>query len=319
MYYIEDCLGCGKRKGAVGRWVATVFALLLTVNALSMGGALQAEAVTSAFGTAFGIPKPVTAVFLFGAVMIVTKGGYRRITLLTDRLVPFMSLAFFVVSVAAVVLRADRLPDAFSAIFSDAWNFRAGACGVFGFVLSKGVRYGTMRGLISNEAGCGTSPMAHSSSGEHASDAEGIWGIFEVLVDTVILCTLTALVITVSDVSVAGGDFMGITVRAYSSILGEWSESFMAVSVLMFGFATILCWSHYGRLGATYAFGAKRGAFAFFVLYGIAVLSSGFGSSELAWQAADLSVGAMTVINLSVLFVMRKEIVDESGFLLGSP
>ena len=112
---------------------------------------------------------------------------------------------------------------------------------------------------------------------------------------------------------------MGITVRAYSSILGEWSESFMAVSVLMFGFATILCWSHYGRLGATYAFGEKRGAFAFFVLYGIAVLSSGFGSSELAWQAADLSVGAMTVINLSVLFVMRKEIVDESGFLLGSP
>ena len=170
-----------------------------------------------------------------------------------------------------------------------------------------------MRGLASNEAGCGTSPMAHAEA-DCDGAVQGIYGILEVIVDTVILCTATALVILVSGVPLEG-EFMTITVGAYSSILGRGAGNFLAVGVLFFGFATVLCWSRYGIRGGEYLFG-KFGGRCFVFLYAFAIAASGAFGGDTVWQIADLSIGGMTVINVSVLLLMSKEIRDESKKIL---
>jgi len=165
-----------------------------------------------------------------------------------------------------------------------------------------------MRGLISNEAGCGTSPTAHAESDGATPEAQGIWGIFEVFVDTILLCTVTALVIIVSGVPVSGVSFMEITVGAYSSVLGEWARIPLAAAVFFFGFATVSCWSFYGTEGALYLYDKPISKYVFAAAYTIAVFIGGTAREELLWTVADMAIGIMTVINVFTLYLMRKEI-----------
>ena len=309
MYYIEDCFGSRKR----GRVLALCFAFLLVLNALSMGGAIQVGAVCDAMSGAFSVPKLLCSASVAALTFILICGGRRTVMGVTEKIVPLMTLGYFVISVYAIALKADRLPAVFGDIFSSAFNPNAMAGGILGFLTNKAMRFGVMRGLVSNEAGCGTSPMAHAEA-DCVGAVQGIYGIFEVFVDTVILCTATALVILVSGVPLEG-EFMAITIGAYSSILGKGAGSFLAVGVLFFGFATVLCWSRYGIKGGEYLFG-KVGGRCFVLLYVSAIAASGAFSGDTAWQIADLSIGGMTVINISALLLMSREIREESKKLL---
>ena len=169
-----------------------------------------------------------------------------------------------------------------------------------------------MRGLISNEAGCGTAPAAHAVSDCKDPARQGVFGIFEVFVDTILLCTLTALVVIVSYGEVArfGENFIMMTIGAYEAALGSFASYFMSVAVLCFGFATIICWAHYGIESVEY-FTKRRGAKSVFIMiYCLSVFIGAFAENEWIWQSADLAIGVMTLINVPVLFLSRNEIKD---------
>ena len=313
MYYIRDCFArLGWRR--LGGGIAAVFALLCIMNAVTMGSVIQVSAVTDAMEGVFRIPPWVTGGSLAVLAWLVIRRGTEGMIGLTERLVPLMTLGYLLLSAAVLIVRADRIPDAFLSILTGAFRTDAAIGGIGGFFLSAGVRYGTMRGLVSNEAGCGTAPAAHAVSACRVPAEQGIGGIVEVFTDTILLCTVTALVILVSwgDVVARDGEFMMMTITAYSSVLGQPAAIFMSVAVLFFGFATVVCWAHYGLESADYLSKKPICRRGFVWLYVGSVLLGAFAASEWIWQSADFAIGAMTVINVTVLCLMNREVKEET-------
>ena len=309
MYYIFDGLG----KKSFGRVVACVFAVLCLINAVSMGGMIQVNAAAGAMMGVFGL-EPIIIGAAFAIILTWTMmRGRDGILSVTEKLVPFMTAGFLLLSIAVICIYPSNVLGAFSLIFKNAFTLRSGVGGVLGFFLSNAIRYGTMRGILSNEAGCGTAPAAHSVSNCKIPAKQGAWGIFEVFVDTILLCTLTAITIIVAYENLNIGDnFMMITVDAYSSLLGSFSGYFIAIAVLLFGLATVLCWGHYGIESVRFLSKKKYAKFLFIFVYATAIILGSVISPGIIWDGADLSIGAMTVINVIVLLKMNKEVKKET-------
>ena len=314
MYYISDALG----KKRLGKAVASVFACLCIFNAVSMGGMIQVNSAANAVNGVFGIP-PIIIGVIFALITVWTAiRGRDGILAVTEKLVPFMTVGFLLLSLAVIFIYPQKTLNAFSLIFQNAFNVKSGVSGVFGFLLSSSLRYGTMRGILSNEAGCGTAPAAHAVSSCKIPAKQGAWGIFEVFVDTILLCTLTAIVIIVGFDGVdPNGDFMMMTVNAYTHLLGDFSGYFIALAVLLFGLATVLCWAHYGIVSVKYLTKRRLATPIFIVIYSAAVCIGAVISSKLIWDGADFSIGAMTLINVAILIKLSGEVKDETESYFG--
>ena len=315
MYYISDAI----KNKKLGRIAASVFACLCIFNAVSMGGMIQVNSAANAINGVFGIP-PIIVGIVFGAVTVwTTVRGREGILSVTEKLVPFMTVGFLLLSVAVICIYPQKTLEAFGLIFKNAFTLRSGVSGVFGFLLSSSLRYGTMRGILSNEAGCGTAPAAHSVSSCRIPAKQGAWGIFEVFVDTILLCTLTAIVIIVGFDGVdANGDFMMMTVDAYASLLGGFSGYFIAISVLLFGLATVLCWAHYGIVSVKYLSKRRFAIPIFIAIYSVAVCLGSVVSANVIWSGADFSIGAMTFINIIILLKLSGEVKEETESYFGT-
>lgn len=298
----------------VGGLLAAIFAALCVVNALTMGSLLQVEAVSSALGDSFGIPRIWIGLGLSLLTLWCIRGGSHGMMRLTERLVPLMSIGYVILSVAVLIIRADALPGAFREIFEDALRPSSAVGGIGGFLTSRSVRYGTMRGLISNEAGCGTAPMAHATAVGGTPVRQGLMGVLEVFVDTLLLCTLTALVILVSpsEAGAIGSDFMRVTLSAYEAVLGTSATYFMSLAVLLFGFATVVCWAHYGLESVTYFSSLRKMKILFGAIYLGAVLWGSVADAEPIWQITDLAIGGMTLINLTALLLLNHRVEEET-------
>ena len=307
MWYIKDGIK-SKRLGAI---FSGAFAALCVIDALSMGCIVQVNALSGAVNGAFGASKVwVGLLVAIMTALVITKGA-KGISKLTEWLVPLMSLGYIVISVAVMIICRDRLAWAFSTIFKEAFALKSGFGGVAGFLMSDGLRYGTMRGLLSNEAGCGTAPFAHAASNTHEPAKQGVWGIFEVFVDTILLCTMTALVVIVSydEVCSLAPDGMLMTLRAYSVVLGEWSEYFLAVAVFLFAYATVICWSHYGGECVEWLAGERRLPRNLFnIAFCVCAFVGAVIAPEEIWTLADFSIGSMTLINVFVVCLMSREV-----------
>ena len=167
---------------------------------------------------------------------------------ITIKLVPLMSLLFIVLSMIIIVSNASMLPSILRSIFTDAFSHTSAIGGIGGFLFSRGVRVGGTKGLDSNEAGCGTSTIAHAQANSTSPRSQGVWGIFEVFFDTIVLCTLTAFVLLIcygNNVPNEGGGVM-VALSAYEALLGHKAKILLAVSIFMFAYATIICWAYYG-------------------------------------------------------------------------
>ncbi len=318
-YYISDGLATRGYLRA-GRGLAVVFAALCLVNALTMGGILQVNAVAGAMEKAFSVPPLVVGGTTALLAVVTVKGGARRISALTERLVPLMTVGFLLACLAVIILRRERIGDALSLVWWDVCTPKGVGGGVFGFALSRGVRYGVMRGLVSNEAGCGTAPMAHATADTDSPATQGLFGIIEVFVDTVLLCTVTALAILVSDsgYEAYGDDAVRTAQAAFSSVLGNWADGFFAISILLFGVATVLCWAHYG-VTATEALSARPAAKNLFLgIYAVSLIVGAVTAPALAWTLADIAIALMTLLNLAVLLLMHREVVGETEIFMQS-
>ena len=307
MYYIRALF----RDSRAGKIIAGIFAFLCIINALSMGSMIQVNAAAEAMGGVFGIPQIAVGVCFAVVAFVAMNRGASGILGFTEKLVPFMTLGFTLLSVAVIIARPEGAARAVRSIFDEAFSLRSGIGGLAGFLLSDGLRYGTMRGIVSNEAGCGTAPAAHAVSSCTSPAKQGAWGIFEVFVDTILLCTLTAMVILIAGGG-AQGDYMMLTISSYSSVLGSFAGYFLALAVLCFGFATVLCWGHYGMESVRYLLRSRASRKVFIFVYSASVMLGSVLSADLIWEAADLAIGAMTLINLCVLLAMSKEVKRET-------
>lgn len=315
-YYILDHLAA-KGKRTPGKILGGFFALLCIVNAVTMGCVIQSNAISTSLEGVMGLPQWIVGAAVAILCAVVISGNARWVSAFSEKTVPLMTAGYILLSLAVIVARWDLLDDAFAAIFKDAFAIDSAAGGIVGFAISRGMRAGCMRGLMSNEAGCGTAPTAHASAECSSPAAQGFWGIFEVFVDTILLCTLTALVIIVS---VMGGgnamafssDPMMMAIKSFSSVLGGWSEYYMVISVLLFAFATIVCWAHYGRESVRFLTKKRSFSALYVIIYSLFVFVGALTAPKSAWLAADLALGVMTVINLTVLFLMRGEVKEET-------
>lgn len=316
MDYISDFfLSAGFKKAA--KAVSYIFAAVFLLNAFTMGSMLQANAVGEALEGVEGIPAILVGAGLATVTFLIIRKGTSGMTALTNVLVPLMSVGYVIMSLAIIILDAGELLEAFESIFSSAFHTRSAIGGVGGYTVMRSVRYGVMRGLVSNEAGCGTAPTAHALA-NNIPAKQGMWGIFEVFVDTVLLCTMTALVVILEyDAAIRyGGNYMMMTLSAFGARLGRFAPHLLCAAVLCFGFATIICWAHYGLSCASFFSRRKGVKIAFEVIYCICVFIGAFMSSEVVWQLSELAMGIMTVINLVVLIGMSGEVKKETDIYM---
>lgn len=317
IYYIRD-----RFPTRLGAAVAAVFGALTILNAWSMGCVIQVNAVASALHGTLRMPLPLAGFLLLVLAAPVVVRSSRAVSALTEYLIPIMSLGYLVLSVAVLAVRHAELIPALRSVFAEALHPHSAAGGLLGFLTCNSLRVGTMRGLLSNEAGCGTAPTAHAGAATDSPAAQGVWGIFEVFADTVLLCSITALVLLVGlpSLQAFGGDAVMMTISAYTGVLGDWAKWFFCAAVFCFGYATVICWAGYGK-AALQALTAKKAPQWLYLAVFLGCIPVGACLAPTAiWSVADFALFAMTAINLCVLLACRKEIRDytEQAFGNGS-
>lgn len=293
--------------GKIGQTAATVFACLCLLASLTMGGVLQADTAVSCLFAAFGGERVTYSILLAVLCALCLFGGVKAVSYATVRLVPLMSVLYIAMCLGVLFVCRERLLPAFEAIFCEAMQPLSAGGGVLGLLTSVSVRAGVSRGLLSNEAGCGTAPMAHVTAEGGDGVRQGRMGMIEVLFDTVVLCSLTALVILVTGVCEtvdASGGGMLLPLRAFSSVYGKSADYLLAVAVLCFSFATVICWGYYGECCLAYFTKAKWAVTLYRTLFSVSVLLGAWLASSLIWTATDVILGLMTGMNVLTLLVL---------------
>ncbi len=308
-YYIKDHFEA-KGKWRAGAVIAAIFAVLILLNALSMGCIVQVNAVAEAMTGVMRVPSWVSACLLALLLLPFLTKGAGGIAALTERLVPIMSGGYLLLSLGVLILRHEALGGAVASIFSQAFTTDGVTGGAFGVLLSEAARVGTMRGLLSNEAGCGTAPTAHAAASAVHPAAQGVWGIFEVFVDTILLCTATALVMLVSPAT--EGEGVMAAIGAYSAVLGDWAGVFLAVAVFCFAYATLLCWMNYANESIAFLSRRTRWRAIYAVSLIACIFVGSFSALDGVLALTDAVITALTVLNLAALLCMRREVKRET-------
>ncbi len=311
MYYIAH--GLHKKQ------LAKVFCLLCVAASFLIGNLVQTNAVLQAVDYAFSIPKSITAVAFALLIFLVIMGGAKRIADVTSRLIPWLTSLYLVASFAILLQNASQIPSVVCEIFRQAFSLRPVIGGAFGFSMLQAVRFGVARGLMSNEAGCGTAPIAHAGANTDSAGKQGIWGIFEVGIDTVLLCTVTALVILLAPAHlVKGTDAMQIALSAYGSFFGDWMAKGLALAIVCFAFATVVGWSYYATECIDFLSKRKFARTVYLIAYtAVCALSFLFGEGQLL-EATDFFVYLLTLINTLCVLRLWRDIREETQLFVKS-
>jgi AGCS family alanine or glycine:cation symporter len=289
MYYIEKGLGM--------RWLAMVFAFFGAVAAFGIGNMVQGNSVAAALEASFGISKLVSGIVLAVAAAAVIIGGLKRIATVTERLVPIMAAFYMIGAIVILVTSAGQIPAAFALIFSEAFTGTAAVGGFAGSTIMMAARFGVARGVFSNEAGLGSAPIAHAAATTDSAARQGLWGIFEVFADTLVICSMTALSILVTGVWQSGETGAALTTAAFNHGLPGPGGIIVAVGILLFAFSTILSWSYYGERCAEYLLGSKVNMI-YRVLWIPFIVIGSVGGLTIIWDIADTLNGLMAIPNL---------------------
>jgi AGCS family alanine or glycine:cation symporter len=286
------------KKGLGLPWLGSVFALLTALAAFGIGNMVQANSVADALGSTFGVPAAASGAALVLLTAVVVLGGITRIAEVTQILVPFMALLYLGGGLVAIALHADRLPHAIGLIFDGAFTGTAAAGGFAGSTIMMAMRYGIARGLFSNEAGLGSAPMVHATADTDHPARQGLYGIFEVFVDTLLVCSTTALVILVTDTWTSGATGAALSARAFEiGLPGTFGSIVVTGGLVLFAFSTLIGWSYYGETGIVYLLGA-RAAVPYRIAWLVFVYLGAVGSLHLVWDIADTLNGLMAIPNL---------------------
>ncbi len=314
MYYLRDGLGAKKHCKTLGLVLAILFSCFTIIASFGIGNMTQVNSIAGNVNAVFSIPNWVTGIIVMALVALVVVGGIKRIASVTEKIVPFMVVLYIIGALAIVITHIDHIVPVFSAIFGFAFGFRALGGGALGAGVALAIEYGMKRGVFSNEAGMGSSVMVHSNSNVSEPVRQGMWGIFEVFADTIVVCTLTAFVILSSGlIDLTTGEALvedGSTLvsQVFSQQFGWAGAAFIAISIALFAFSTCLGWSHYGTKAFEFLFG-ERSTILYRVIFVIAIFGGAVMSANLAWDMSDTFNGMMMIPNLIGVLVLSPQVV----------
>lgn len=314
MYYIKN--GLGKNW----QFLAVLFSAFGVLTVFGTGNATQVNTITTAVNSALlscgliseGAVKTsnlIQGIIIAALVALILLGGVKRIGQVTEKLVPFMALLYIVLSVGIILFRIQALPSVIQAIFEGAFKPAAVTGGAVGSLFMS-MKKGVSRGIFSNEAGLGTDSIAHACADTRKPVKQGMFGIFEVFTDTIVICTLTALVILCSQVPVGYGQAAGaeLTIQGFISVYGNWVSVFTAVAMCCFAFSTILGWGLYGARCIEFLFSEKV-IKPFMVAYSLVAILGATADLGLMWNIAETFNGLMAIPNLIALFLLSGTVV----------
>lgn len=314
MYYLQDGLGGRKGFKQIGKFLAVLFSIFCILASFGIGNMGQVNKIVANVESAFPIDalnkvlygditvySAVIGVVIMILAGLIILGGLQRIASFAEKVVPFMVLLFVAGSLIVIGSNYQHIGTAFHDIFVNAFSLKAVAGGTVGALISKVVTAGFKRGVFSNEAGLGSSVIVHSNSSVKEPVKQGMWGIFEVFMDTIVVCTMTALVILTSGVYVPGTEMNDATMmgEAFNTVFsfGNLGSKFIAAAMFLFAFTTVLGWSHYGSKAWEYLFGTKS-AVGYKVFFVLMLVSGSLMTSSLAWDISDTFNGLMMIPNL---------------------
>lgn len=299
MYYIE--------KGLGKKWLAYLFAGFGALAAFGIGNMVQSNSVAESLNYSFAIPKIATGIILALLTAVVILGGIKRIGVVTERLVPVMA-AFYILGALFIVLsNISHIGEALGLIFSSAFTGTAAVGGFAGSTVAMAMRRGVSRGVFSNEAGLGSAPIAHAAATTDHPVRQGLWGIFEVFMDTIIICTLTALSIMMSGVWSSGATGSALTTAAFESVI-PFGGYIVSIGILLFAFSTILGWAYYGE--KCIEFIAGTGSVMIYRLIYIPLIAVGsIGGLHQLWDLSDTLNGLMAIPNLIGLLLLSPIVI----------
>ena len=315
MYYIKN--GLGKKW----MWLAYLYAFFGVCAVFGTGNATQVNTITASINTALTnykvistdalpISNLIIGIVICVVVALILIGGLKRIGSVSEKLVPVMAVLYIVLGIGLIVIRIDKVPAAFASIFQGAFNpaaFTGGLVGSFFISLQKGVS----RGIFSNEAGLGTGSIAHACADTNDPAKQGLYGIFEVFMDTIVICTLTALVILLSGVEVPYGQAAGaeLTIGGFTTVYGNWISIFTAIAMCCFAFSTIVGWGLYGARCAEFLLGSKI-LLPFNIAYCLVSILGATTDLGLIWGISDTFNGFMAVPNLIAVFLLAPVVLQ---------
>ena len=311
MYYIEEGLGKGYK------WLAVMFAFSGMLACLGMGAMNQSSSIAAVIQPYTHISKPVCGAILAIIAILAVSGGIARISSVTSALVPIMAGMYILAGIVIICISPRDIYGAFCEIISTALAPCAIYGGAAGTAVRSAVRYGVARGVFSNEAGLGTSPIVHAAADAKGPVQQGLWGVFEVFVDTIVVCTVTAVVIIGSGTHLGEASGAGMVTLAFEKYFGHFGGVFVAIATVMFAISTILGWSYYGESCIGYLCGNRQSiAKAYRALFAAAVFLGAVMHGDTVWELADVFNGMMMVPNLIAVISLSGIVVKETKTFL---
>lgn len=316
MYYLTNGLNLP--------WLGVLFAIFAGFASFGIGNMTQANSISGAFDATFGISPTVTGIILSIIVAVVILGGIQSIARVTELVVPVMATFYIVFSIVLLIIHAEYLPEAFSLIFTSAFRPESAFGGATGYTLALAMRMGMARGVFSNEAGLGSAPIAHAASSTKEPVEQGLWGIFEVFVDTIVVCSMTALIILTAVDSQgqyfwSSGNYEGaaLTIKAFEQGLpGTVGGIGLSIGLSLFAVSTIFGWSYYGEKSVEFLFRktqmASKATLAYRCIFVGVVFIGSVGGLHVVWDIADTLNGLMAIPNLIGVLFLSGVVVKET-------
>ena len=313
MYYIQNGMG------ANWRWLAITFALFAGIAGFGIGNMVQSNSIADALYTTFDIPHLYTGIIVALLVGAVLLGGIQRISQVAGALVPFMAALYILASIVVLAINANAMPAAFGLIFTHAFSPAAATGGFAGAAVWAAIRFGVARGVFSNEAGLGSAPIAHAAAKTKGPVSQGLVAMLGTFIDTLIVCTFTALAILSTGVWTSGATGAALTSAAFEAALPGFGGVIIAVSLAIFAFTTIIGWSYYSERSLQYLFGTSI-IMPFRAVWSLAAIIGATVKLGFIWLLADTLNAMMAIPNLvalvvlsPIVFAVTKEFFDTRG------
>jgi AGCS family alanine or glycine:cation symporter len=296
MYYIQ--------YGLDSKWLAILFAIFCVFASFGMGNMVQANSVSTSLQETYILSPKITGIIISVIVGLIIIGGIKRIGKVSEILVPIISVIYVIGTLIVIFANIKGIPSIFSAIFKQAFGIGAFAGGITGAAVKNAISMGVKRGVFSNEAGLGSSVVVHTAADVKEPVVQGMWGIVEVFIDTIVVCTLTALVILSSGVlensATKGLDGSPLVIASFREVMGDFASHLVTFFIVIFAFATIIGWAYIGEKAMEYIFGSKS-IIVYKILFVAFVYVGCNMEMKLAWDISDTFNGLMAIPNLIAL------------------
>ena len=309
MYYISEGLKKNKLAKVFAKPLSILFALFCVLASFGIGNMSQVNAIAVSLNSAFNIPPLAVGIALAVLIGFILIGGVKRIGAVAEKIVPFMAIIYIILTLSVVVINIDKVPQVFLSIFKNAFGFSAIGGGISGAIVKNAVTLGFKRGVFSNEAGLGSAVIVNSVSDVKEPVQQGMWGVFEVFFDTIVVCTLTAFtVLSTGVLETSKAEGSALVSEAFASVFGQYAGMILSVSITLFAFTTILGWSFYGSKSLEYLFGTKA-TVVYKIIFSLFLIIGATMNLTLVWEISDTLNALMAIPNLIGVLLLSEDVV----------